>query len=190
MTTERYLATFWNMKPENMSKTELLAKYKRLLSDVKEEKRLKRQIDREFEKLYKENFPTYEPSFKDRVYYHLQDRKGLRKLKFDTVVKDATGYDGFVYDIVAHDSNNAVVLTVTQSPNQSCINKVVHKVLPRFKSQHSKILAEINLYGGLASENLTPEGVEKIERAGLFALTKSHNGITVLNKRGFEPRAY
>lgn len=57
------------MKIENLTKDELFAKYKQLIADTREEKRLERQIDREFQKLYKENFPDEEIGFKDRLYF-------------------------------------------------------------------------------------------------------------------------
>lgn len=122
--------------------------------------------------------------------FYLQHRKRLRKTRFDIIIKNLTDIDGFIYDVVAHNPVNAVVIKVVKTASYNDVVDLVENIIPRFKSSHSHLLINTKVYGALASEKLTNARAGEIEKEGLFAITKKRNGIKILNKPGFKPKAF
>jgi hypothetical protein len=94
------------------------------------------------------------------------------------------------YDLVAVDGGQVLVVEVKNKLDKRMVDKFLEEKLPRFKALFPEY-EKYQVVGGMGALVVKDDVGKYAEKAGLYVLTQTdEGGATLLNREGFEPRAF
>jgi chromosome segregation ATPase len=94
------------------------------------------------------------------------------------------------YDLVAVDGGRVLVVEVKNKLDKRMVDKFLEEKLPRFKELFPEY-EKYQVVGGMGALVVKDDVGIYAEKAGLYVLTQTdEGGATLLNREGFQPRAF
>jgi len=117
---------------------------------------------------------------------------GFKKIKMDIkkVKRNLKRKGEGEYDLVAVDGERVLVVEVKNKLNKRMVDRFLEEKLPRFKALFPEY-EKYQVVGGMGALVVKDDVGKYAENTGLYVLTQTdEGGAALLNREGFEPRAF
>lgn len=126
----------------------------------------------------------------DLFYRNLKGVFKKTTLKIKRVKRNLRHKGQGKYNLVAVDGEQVLVVKVKNKLDKRMVDKFLEEKLPRFKALFPEY-EKYQVVGGMGALVVKDDVGKYAEKAGLYVLTQTdEGGATLLNREGFEPRAF